>query len=86
MYKLEFQTADPLNAVPRALDTARKMGFDLAHLSVNDRQDGPASVSLVVRVGLESRTDTLMSRIAEMPTVHSIRSGALDAAKLSVAE
>jgi acetolactate synthase regulatory subunit len=86
MYKLEFQTADPLNAVPRALDTARKMGFDLAHLSVDHQQHGLASVSLIVRVGLDQRSDTLTARIAEMSTVHNIRSGVLDSTRLSVAE
>jgi hypothetical protein len=64
MHTIQFSSADPLDHVCRALDTIRKMGFDLASLRV----DGEAERGFRISIALDARglstVGTLLERVS----------------------
>ena len=75
VYFAKFQTSEPLNHLPRALDTLRRMGFDLCRVS--REVTGPATS--IINVTYEPKGDltpsNLIERIRQMQGVENLESG-----------
>ncbi len=64
MHTIQFSSADPLDHVCRALDTIRKMGFDLRALNVGDEEGDTFRISVAFQPRGELTPDTLVERIS----------------------
>jgi len=72
MHTIQFSSADPLDHVCRALDTIRKMGFDLASLRV----DGEAGSVFRISIALDAHdlltAGTLLDRVSSCVGVYDL--------------
>lgn len=73
MHQISFQSADPADHVCRALDVARKMGFELARLSVEPTVPNTFAVAMTFCKGTFPAIETLLARLALMIGVHDVR-------------
>lgn len=81
MHQFSFQSGDPADHVCRALDVARKMGFQLARLSVEPTVANSFAISLTVDKGTPPAVETLLARLALMVGAHDIKCATTRAAQ-----
>ena len=81
MHKISFQSGDPADHVCRVLDVARKMGFELARISVTPTVSNTFAIAMTFGNGTSPAVETLLARLALMVGVHDVKSGTTRAAQ-----